>query len=386
MSAPAVAVLAALPWVLLPAAVLWQLHGTRSLDESSAVPFADPPLVSIVIPARDEARNIEACMRSVLSSSWPAIELIVVDDQSTDRTGEIARGVAAADAPVRVIENPVLPAGWFGKQWACHNGARAARGTFLLFTDADTRHGPELLTRSMHAMRARGADLLSVGGSQVMVTFWERLLQPHIFALLIARYGNTERVSRSTNPYSKIANGQFMLMRRDAYERTGGHEAVRSHVAEDLRMAQEWCRLGFSVQLVEGLDHMSTRMYHGFGEIARGWGKNLFAAGRDTISLGRAGRAALRIAFPLPALWEIVPAAVAVAALFGAVSPAAGAWGAIAYAASALYWVVLHHLMRAPLPYALLHPLASLAIFGIFTRAAWKGGKVEWKGREYISR
>lgn len=213
MSTPLLVALAALPWVLLPLAVLWQLRGSRTLDEYPAEPPSDAPLVSVVIPARNEGRNIDACLRSVLGSTWPAFEVIVVDDHSADGTGDLARRAAAADPRVLVIENPDLPAGWFGKQWACHNGARAARGAFLLFTDADTRHGPELLARSMNAMRVRGADLFSVGGAQVMETFWERLVQPHIFSMIVARYGSTERLSRTTDPYGKLANGQYEIGR-----------------------------------------------------------------------------------------------------------------------------------------------------------------------------
>ncbi len=259
-------------------------------------------MVSVIVPARDEARNIEACIRSILSSHWPQIEVIVVDDQSSDGTGGIARRVASSDARVTVLANPDLPDGWIGKQWACHNGQRVARGSFLLFTDADTRHTPELLTRSMNAMRERRADLFTVGGSQTMETFWERLLQPHVFGMLVARFGDTERVNRSTNPLDKIANGQFMLMHRDAYDRAGGHEAVRTHVAEDLRLAQEWTRLGYSVQIVAGFDYMTTRMYEGFGEIWRGW-ENGRRRGLTTISAGPAVRLFLQIVAPLVPLW-----------------------------------------------------------------------------------
>jgi chlorobactene glucosyltransferase len=386
VSTPFVVGLASLPWIVIPVVILWQLSKSKSLDEYTAEPPPNPPLVSVIVPARDEARNIEACVRSILSSTWPAFEVIVVNDHSTDGTGDIARAIAATDGRVRVVENPDLPDGWFGKQWACHNGALAARGTILLFTDADTRHTPKLLTLAVNAMRVRGADLFSVAGSLTMESFWERLLQPHVMSLIIARYGSTERLSRSKDPYLKIANGQYILATRSAYDKTGGHEAVRSHVAEDLRLAQEWCREGYSVQMVTGFDWLSTRMYHGFGEIARGWGKNVWAAGRDTLPVGRAGRAALRLVAPLPTLWEIVPAAVAIAALFGLVSPAAGVWGAICYSVTALYWAAVHFIMKAPVPLALLHPVAAVALFGIFTRAAWRGERVEWKGREYISR
>ena len=388
MSIAALVTLAALPWLLVPLVLLRPLYVSRSAlsleDYPAVVPHA-PAFVSVVIPARNEARNIESCVRCILASTWPHFEIVVVDDHSSDRTGDIARRLEHEDSRVHVANAPDLPAEWFGKQWACHTGALHARGATLLFTDADTRHGTELLARSMNAMRLRAADLLSVGGTQTLETFWERLLQPHIFAMILARFGSPELMSRSTNPYHKLANGQFMLMRRETYNATGGHTAVRSHVAEDLRMAQEWTRQGFSVQLVPGLDHMSTRMYHGFREIASGWGKNIYAAGRDTLPLGPMGRTVLRLLYPAPLLWEIVPAAAIIAALSGIVSPAAGLWGAIAYVATSTYWLVMHRLMRAPLPYAFLHPLASLSVFGIFARAAWKGDRVEWKGRGYMS-
>ena len=255
-----------------------------------------------------------------------------------------------------------------------------------MFTDADTRHGADLLTRSMNAMHERRADLFTVGGSQTMETFWERLLQPHVFGMLVARFGDTERVNRSNNPYDKIANGQFMLMRRELYDRAGGHEAVRTHVAEDLRLAQEWTRLGYSVQIVAGFDDMTTRMYEGFGEIWRGWGKNIWAAGRDTISAGPFVRTVLRVAAPLVPLWEIIPALAIVLALAGVVPAAVGVWGAIAFTFNTLFWAVLHVAFRAPAGYAVLNPLAACVLMGMFARAAWRGDRVEWKGRSYVSR
>lgn len=375
--------LAALPWLVVPVVILWRARDTRSLEEYPATVRDDAPLVSMIIPARDEARNVEACVRSILGSTWPNMEVIVVDDHSADGTGRIARGVA--DARVRVVDNADLPAGWFGKQWACHNGARIARGTFLLFTDADTRHGPELIARSMNAMRERRADLFTVASAQKMETFWERLLQPQVFGMLLARFGGTERVSRSRNPYDKIANGQFILVRRDAYDRAGGHEAVRAHVAEDLRLAQDWTRLGLSVQMVAEFDHMSTRMYMGFREIWRGWGKNVWAAGRDTVPGGPAARAVVRVLAPLLPLWEIAPAAALMLALAGALPAAVGAWGAIAYAINTLFWIAFRRACRAPVWYALLHPLAACVLAALLAVASWRGARVEWKGREYLS-
>ena len=140
-------VLAALPWLALPLVVLWGLRNRASLGEYSASPPSDAALVSVVVPSRNEGRNIEPCVRSILAASWPNIEVIVVDDHSTDGTGDIARRIGRDDPRVKVISNPDLPDGWIGKQWACQNGQLAALGSFLLFTDADTRHGRELLTR-----------------------------------------------------------------------------------------------------------------------------------------------------------------------------------------------------------------------------------------------
>ena len=377
--------LAVLPWVVVPMVILWRARDTTSLDEYSAQPDAEAPLMSVIVPARNEARNIEACVRSILATTWPNLEVLVVNDHSTDRTGEIARAVAATDARVKVIDNPGLPAGWFGKQWACHNGAHVAKGPFMLFTDADTRHGPELLARSMNAMHERNADLFTVAGVQIMETFWERLLQPQIFAMLLARFGGTERVSRSTNPYSKVANGQFILVQRAAYDRAGGHESVRGHVAEDMRLAQEWTRLGYSVQMVAGFDQMSTRMYEGFEEIWRGWGKNVWAAGRDTVPAGPALRALYRVLGPLAPLWDVTPAAAIVFALAGVVPAAVGVWGAASYAAATLFWIVVRRAFRAPAWYAFLHPVAACVVTALLVRASWRGSLVEWKGREYRS-
>lgn len=373
------------PWVVVPIVLMWRMRDSASLDAYAADPAPNAPRVSIVVPARNEARNIEACVRSILASRYPDFEVIVMDDASQDGTGDIAGHIAAEDGRVRVVTTPELINGWFGKQWACHNGALEADGTLLLFTDADTRHGPELLARAVHALQARGADLLSVAGDQTMESFWERVLQLHVFAFIFGRYGGLEKVSRATNPLDKIGNGQYMLMRSEAYDRAGGHAAVRDHVAEDLRMAQEWCRLGLSVQIVLGMGYMSTRMYEGLGEIVRGWGKNIYAGGRDTINVGSVGQALLRVVYPVPTLWEIVPTVMVVLALSGVVGHAWLLWGATVYGLTTLFWVAAYRWAKAPVWYALLHPVASVVLFYVFAKAAWKGSEVEWKGRRYTS-
>ena len=181
------AIVAALPWIITPIVTWVRVHGSKSLDDESGSTPPDPPLVSVVIPARNESHNIERCVRSVLTSDYPRLEVIVVDDGSTDGTGEIARRSAGTDSRVRVIETGALPAGWFGKQWACETGARHSHGEIILFTDADTVHSSDLVTRSVNAMLRRSADLFSVLGRQELGSFWERMIQPQVFSSMSVR-------------------------------------------------------------------------------------------------------------------------------------------------------------------------------------------------------
>ncbi|HEX6058466.1 MAG TPA: glycosyltransferase family 2 protein, partial [Gemmatimonadaceae bacterium] len=274
------AVLLALPWILVPLHVAWRMRQSRSLDEEPTAVPADAPLVSVVVPARDEAATIERCVRSALAAEWPRLEVLVVDDHSTDDTGAIARRIAAEDPRLRVVVPPPLPAGWFGKPWACQAGFDASRGALVLFVDADTRQAPDLVPRAVQAMRARGAGLLSVDADQELGTFWEKVVQPQIFGMLWARFGGTEIVNRSTRVHDKIANGQCILVRRDAYEAVGGHRAVRDRVAEDLMLAQRFFLAGRNPALVLGAGRISTRMYTSLAALVRGWTKNAYAGGR----------------------------------------------------------------------------------------------------------
>ncbi len=386
------AVLAAAIWVGFIVLVVLRFSDSQRLDAYAPLPREQTPLISVIIPARDEARNIEACLRSVLASEYGNLEVIVVDDHSSDGTAAIAQRVADEDAKrqgrvrARVIQAEPLPEGWFGKQWACQSGANASRGEILCFTDADTRHGPELLGRSAGAMRSRGAQLFTVAGHQEAVSFWEKVLQPFVFSILLARYGGLERMSRSTKPLDKIANGQFVMMPRTAYVQVGGHAAVRDHVAEDLRLAQVVTERGMQAHMVLARDHMRTRMYHSLGELRRGWGKNVFAAGRDTLRLGPLQRRLLPFVFPLPSLVPLVPTTILLLALCGVLGKSALWFGAIAGGANLLFYVGVYAYSRINPLWALLHPLAALMFCWISAEAAWRGSRVEWKGRGYVSR
>jgi chlorobactene glucosyltransferase len=375
----------ALPWVLFPLVALWRVRRPTTLEQFSPELPADAPFVSVVIPARNERRNVERCLRSVLAARYPTFEVLLVDDHSDDGTGDIARAIAATDPRLRVLESPPLPPGWFGKQWACATGARVARGDVLLFADADTEHAPDLLPRAVNAMRAFGADLMSVAGWQELGSFWERLLQPHVFAMLMIRYGGTEGVNRARRPEDVIANGQCFLVRRDAYTAIGGHEAVRENVAEDLMFAQTMARAGRRVRMVLGPEQLSTRMYTSLRELVEGWGKNIYAGGRYSVPFGAVGRALFPVILVLTPLVSILPVAVLLLALVGAL-PSALAWSATATLATALWWALVYTQLEEPGYYALLYPLGSALLLYICIRAVLRGRRVAWKGREYVAR
>jgi len=371
-----------LPWVLPPIVAIVRAAHSRHLDEFSP-DVTDPPLVSVIIPARNEATNIARCVRSVLASRYPKLEVIVVDDHSTDGTGGIARETAGGDSRIRIIENPDLPAGWFGKQWACANGEKEARGEILVFTDADTEHSPDLLGRVVNAMRARRVDLLTLAGDQEMHTFWERIIQPQLFGLLSMRYGGTEHVSNSKRPADVIANGQFIAVNREAYHAVGGHALVRDRVAEDLSLAQEFVRSGRRMSILIATRQFSTRMYASLSEIIRGWRKNIYAGGKHAALGGDIGRALYPLLLLGAPLAGLAPPIALVLAIAGALSSAWLVWSAIVVAASLIFWGAIYLFMRAPVAYALLYPLGLVMLFYIAAGAVARGRNVEWKDRKY---
>jgi chlorobactene glucosyltransferase len=373
----------ALPWVILPGVILWRLSRSTHLNAESAEAGKDAPFVSVICPARNEARHIEGFVRAALGSTYPRFELIVVDDHSTDGTGAMARAAAGDDSRLKVIVPPPLPKGWFGKQWACHAGAQQARGDILLFTDADTRHGAELVVRSVNCMRRRGSELLSVAGRQELGSFWERVIQPAIFAALFSTFGGTEAVSNATNRRYKIANGQYLMVRAETYYELGGHERVRGYAAEDLMLAQQWCAVGKAVHLVAGLDYLSTRMYEGLSEIIAGWSKNAWAAGRHMIPDSSVMRGVMRLLMPLSPILVWGPFAALVLGALGLAPLSWTVFGAVAYGAVTVYLLALLPMMGVPIWYAFLHPLGAVMSSYIYLLAAIRGDRVRWKDRTY---
>lgn len=367
----------ALPW-LAPFAGLARLARTQPNLSDVAPSFGT--LVSVVIPARNETANIETAVRSTLASSYHPFELVVVDDRSTDETASIVERLAADDPRVRLVRGEHLPDGWYGKPWACLQGYRASRGDIVLFTDADTRHAPDLLGKAVGALQQSGADLVTVAPHQLCESFWERLVMPQIWLLLGLRY-HPRAVNRARRARDVIANGQFILTTREAYEAAGTHAQVKHEIAEDLALAQAYVRAGRRLHFAFADRLMETRMYRSLDQLIEGWSKNIYLGGRAS--------------FPdEPLLKALVPAMLAVALGFWLVPPvvlaATGGRGALGPAAvaatvvSAVFWMLMSYGMRIPVGYGLGYPIgAAMALF-IVARSTWRGGrKVVWRGRTY---
>ena len=356
-----------------------------------AEPPENPPPVSILVPARNEQRCIEACVGSLLRQDYPNCEVIVLDDHSDDGTGAIVERLMAdatkerASVKARLLRGEPLPEGWTGKNWACHQLAQAARGEFLFFADADTTHAPGTVTAAVAYAQRNRAGLVSAWPALVTVTPGEKLIVPVILLICFAfcplwlQRWIQEKPERARGHDVRgmgVANGQFMFFSRRAYARIGGHEAVRAHVVEDVTLGRQIAALipeGERLFNCHALQFSTVRMYHSFAETWEGFTKNVRAAFDD--------RGAM--------FW-----------FFGCVQAAFFFWPfvAIFFVSAPLRWVVglqiaivffirflLAARCRTSRLGALLHPLGVLLLMliGINSWRLSHGRGVVWKGRTY---
>ena len=379
------ALLCALPWAVAWVLLARVLRVRPRLEDIP--PVLDGPLVSVIIPARNESRTIATVIQSLLASAYRNLEVIVVDDRSEDDTAAVVSGLGSRVSrpetrDLRLLDGAPLPPGWYGKPWACVQGYRGARGDLLLFTDADTRHEPMLLPHAVAALLAGRGELVTVMPHQRCVTFWERTVMPQFWTLLGFRF-HPDAVNQAARARDVIANGQFIFMRRQDYESIGTHEAVRHAVAEDLELAQAVQASGRRVWFGFALSLMETRMYHGLDHMIEGWSKNIFVGGRQSFPDEPVRRALVPLALVAAIGFWLVPP-VALVALTASHGWALLAPALLASALCVLFWGVIAASMRIPAWYGVLYPVGSVIALFIVLRSTWRGGRrIEWKGRTY---
>lgn len=337
------------------------------------------PDVSIIVPARNEARQIEQCVRSLLAQDYPHFEVIVVDDRSEDETAAIVARIAGEDARVRLIAGEALPSGWVGKPWALHQGAQHARGEWLLFTDADTQHEPGATAAALGYARAHNLDVLSVLTEQIMVTPAERIFLPSVLWTIAFAIGSLRAINDPARE-NALFNGQYVLAARRAYEAIGGHEAVRNEIAEDLELARRFKSDGrFRTALVNGSGLVRVRMYRSFGELWQGFVKNFWVAARDQGILAAIGIVLLVCVAP------ITPIALVVALVMKSETAAAALVlamvSAIVGASPGMRRLGLGRWSSWYLPIGI---TLVVAIFVTSITAHARGGVI-WRGRRYAA-
>ena len=328
------------------------------------------PVVSVIVPARNEEDCLGACLQSLVSQTGVPFEILVVDDRSTDRT----RAIATSFPGVKVLDPGPLPPGWNGKNNAVTAGVHAARGEWLLFTDADTVHLPGSLARALAEARDRQVALLSFSPEQDVRSFWEKAIMPVIFAELASAYRPSE-VSDPDSP-AAAANGQYILVERSAYDAVGGHAAVASSLLEDVALARAFKQSGRPIFFRLGTGLVRARMYRTFAQLREGWTKNLALLFADPVqrAIRRAAEFGLLVGSATATMLAFTTRAAAPESL----------------AVFALAWTFfLRRILRAHFSW---QPTA-LSIFGLpffswllmRSKSKYTSGEVSWKGRVYAA-
>ncbi len=382
-------------WIYAGTIAIWPIRHvviswiSRKLDilnpESPRVDPRDPslPLVTAIIPAKDEEATLAGCLESVCNQDYPNLEIVIVDDRSTDRTGAIAADRARIDPRVRVMTIEQLPEGWTGKNHALVQAVTRARGEWLWFLDADTLHAPENLSIVFAYARARGALLASLLPEMRCETFWESVVQPVCSIALMQSFP----LHQVNDPQSTkaFANGQYILIRRDVYDQVGGHRAVRDRFVEDIAMADRVKGLGLPIRVALTRGIGSTRMYDSLDQLILGWSRILYDA---------LGRSVFRLVLPI--LDMLVFSQSAHLALGGAlVLLALGIdqrFALVLLGLSLVHHVlaisVMRRVYRLSVPGSRhfgWYPLGNLVLDLVLFRSIWMclTGRVTWRGTSY---
>ena len=257
--------------------IIYWIHNQYQLDiviEPTAPPATGAPLISICIPARNEENNIRRCVESALGQDYPRIEVIVLDDRSTDSTMAQLNEFASQNSRLTPIHGTELPAGWAGKPHALFQASAAARGEWLCFVDADTFLAPQAISSCYAKALETHADLLTTMNEQILGTFWEKVVMPLVMTALSV--GFSPRKVNDPNSRDAIANGQFIMIRRTVYDSIGGHEKVKDQIVEDKAISEQVKWGGHRLVVADGMKLIRTRMYTSLPAMWEGWTKNIY--------------------------------------------------------------------------------------------------------------
>ncbi len=334
------------------------------------------PSISVLIPARNEESNIGPCVQSVLSQDYPSFEVIVLDDGSSDGTHRILSDIARTDGRLRIVRGEPLPAGWLGKNWACHQLSQMASGELLLFVDADTRLKPDGLCSTAGAMQDTKADHLSALPAEEVVSWGERFIVPvmhwSIFCFVPLVLAYVFRI-----PALSTSNGQFMCFTRTAYDKFGGHAAVRNSVVEDKAISRLVTQKRLKWRLLDGTGIVSCRMYRSSREASQGMIKNLFPFFGYNVPLFVFVWVWLVVVF-----WQPIVALILLA--LGIVQLDANiVFGFVAIGMSLLVWGIFYRRFRFPLYLTVLYPVTQIVISSVAMASMMRSlrGTTSWKGR-----
>ena len=243
-----------------------------SLPEQTA-PITKDSMVSIILPVRNQDQTVADCVSSLVNLQYNNKEIIIVDGNSADNTRKILDSYGPR---IKIVEEEPLPQDWVGKNWACHLGYKQAKGDLLMFTDGDSIHSPDSLTKTVSFMQETNVDLVTLAPAAILRSFWEKLLQPPIFWLIMMFVGG-KWVNDDSKPRWALGNGQYLLFKRPAYEQVGGHAAVRNRISEDYSLGRLIKAQGLKLRMVTASDALGVRMYSSLPEIWRGWRKNFYS-------------------------------------------------------------------------------------------------------------
>lgn len=374
--------------------VLWLRTRPKRASNLSAQsePGRKLPPVSIIVPARNEEETIQRCVSSLLEQEYPDYEVIVVDDDSTDRTPHILDEIARTHpqgARLRTLYLHGLPDGWAGKPHALHAGVQQAHGDLLLFTDADTWHAPQALPTAVARAEERQLDLLSLGTMQELPSFWERVLMPMAMLGISMQYP----VNQVNDPRSPVAlaNGQYILLRRTVYDHLGGYARsdLRATLLDDRDLAVLVKRHGYALELADGRDLVRVRMYRNLRETWRGWRKNVYLGSRGGLPFVLLQLLGLPSVTILPFVLPFFPLLARLANRKRTIRANESILISVLELGPLLaYRRWLDKELRVPWYFMLTHPLAGLLFTGILAQSTWRlltGKGVDWRGRQYFT-